>query len=58
MIKIEKGTLSEEFWFDPEPGMIVGGNENEDINFKITTRTQTMTKNTHNEILWTLAEMR
>ncbi|HMD53463.1 MAG TPA: DUF6263 family protein, partial [Phycisphaerae bacterium] len=55
MVKIEKGKLSEELWFDPEPGMIVGGNENEDLILKITTRTQTATKETRNKIQWTLA---
>jgi RNA polymerase sigma factor (sigma-70 family) len=56
MVKIEKAKLSEEFWFDPNPGTIVGGNENEDVTLKITTRTQTATKEQHNKIQWTLAD--
>jgi RNA polymerase sigma factor (sigma-70 family) len=54
MVKIEKGTFSGDTWFDPEVGMIVGGNENEDLILKITTRTQTMTKQTHDKMQWAL----
>lgn len=56
MVKIEKDKLSEEFWFDPDPGTIVGGNENDDLILGITTRTQTATKEEHNAIQWTLAD--
>ncbi len=54
MVKIEKGKISEEFLFDPDPGMIVGGKEDEDLILKITTRTETMTKEEHNKSWWTL----
>lgn len=54
MVKIEKGKFSGDTWFDPEAGMIVGGHENEDLIFKITTRTQTMTKQTHDKMQWAL----
>jgi hypothetical protein len=56
MVEIEKGKISEEFWFDPEPGTIVGGNENVEAILKITTRTQTSTDEEHDKIQWTLAE--
>jgi hypothetical protein len=56
MVKIEKDALSEEFWFDPELGMITAGNENEDYIYKITTRTQTVTKEAHNKSHWTLVD--
>jgi hypothetical protein len=56
MVKIEKGTISEEFWFDPEPGMIVDGNETVEAILKITTRTETTTDEEHDKIQWTLAE--
>jgi hypothetical protein len=54
MVKIEKGKISEEFWFYPELGMIAGGNESIDAILKITTRTQTMTNENHNKSAWTL----
>ncbi len=55
MVQIQKGKISEEFWFDPELGMIAGGNENQDVICKITTRTQTVTDAVHNKLQWTLA---
>jgi RNA polymerase sigma factor (sigma-70 family) len=54
MVKIEKGKISEEFWFDPDLGMIAGGNENVDAILKITTRTQTMMDENHEKSQWTL----
>jgi hypothetical protein len=55
MVKIEKGTISKEFWFDPELGLIAG-NGDEDLILKITTRTQTMTKEDHYKSQWTVTE--
>jgi len=55
LVKIEKATISEECWFDPELGIFVGGYENQDGIFKITTRTQTITDEMHNKSRWTLA---
>ena len=57
MVKIEKGRISGDIWFDPELGLAVGGNDNEDLILKITTRTQTMTKQTHNKSQWTLVDV-
>jgi len=57
MVKIEKGKLSEEYWFDPELGMIAGGTENFDLISKGTTRTQTGTVEQHDKSRWTLAEV-
>ena len=57
MVKIEKGRISGDIWFDPELGMVVSGNDNEDLTLKITTRTQTMTKQTHNKSQWALADV-
>jgi RNA polymerase sigma factor (sigma-70 family) len=56
LVRIEKGNLAEEFWFDPGPGMIADGNETEDTIFKITTRTQTSTEETHTKLHWTMVE--
>ena len=56
MVEIEKGKLSEEFWFDPKPGMIAGGNENVDVFLKVTSRTQIATDEERDQIRWTLAE--
>ncbi len=55
MVQIEKGDVSQEFWFDPERGL-TAGNGAEDLILKITTRTQTMTKEEHNKSQWTVAE--
>jgi RNA polymerase sigma factor (sigma-70 family) len=55
MVEIKQGNISEEFWFDPELGLIAG-NGNEDLILKITTRTQTMTKEEHNKSQWTVAD--
>ena len=54
MVKIEEGKLSEEFWFDPELGMIADGRENQDFIFKITTRTQSVTGKMQAKSQWTL----
>lgn len=56
MVKIEKGKISGDIWFDPELAMAVGGNENEDLILKITTLTKTMTKQTHNKSQWALVD--
>jgi outer membrane murein-binding lipoprotein Lpp len=41
-VEIEKGETSGDLWFDPELGMIVDVNTDQDMTMKITTRTQTM----------------
>ncbi len=56
MVKIEKGKISEEFLFDPDPGVLVSGSENEDLVLRITTRTDTGTKEEHNKSQWTLTD--
>jgi RNA polymerase sigma factor (sigma-70 family) len=57
LITIEQGKASREYWFDPKLGMVVGVNENSDVTYKITTRTQTMTKEEHTKIRWTLVDV-
>ena len=42
VIKIENGKISGDVWFDPELGMIVEVNNNQDITMNVTTQTQTM----------------
>lgn len=54
-VKIDKGNVAEDFWFDPELGM-VAGNENDDFILKITTRWQTMSEEEHYKSHWTVAE--
>jgi len=56
-VKIDQGKISGEFWYDPELGMVVDGNNNEDLILKITTRTQTLTKQTKNRSRITLMEV-
>jgi len=55
MVEIEKATLSQELWFDPELGA-VEGNEDDHSIYKITTRTETLTKETHNKTRWRVTE--
>ena len=43
-VEIEKGRISGDVWFDPNPGMIVDVHNNQDMTLKITTRTQTLTQ--------------
>jgi len=57
LITIEQGKASREYWFDPKLGMVVGASENSDVTYKITTRTQTMTKEEHTKIRWTLVDV-
>jgi RNA polymerase sigma factor (sigma-70 family) len=57
LITIQQGKASREYWFDPELGMVVGDNENSDVTYKITTRTQKMTKEEHTKIQWTLVDV-
>ena len=57
LVAIDQGKGSGEYWFDPKLGMVVGVNENEDVIYKITTRTQTMTKENHNKTRWTLVDV-
>jgi hypothetical protein len=56
-VKIQKGKISSDLWFDPELGLPVGENENEDLTMKITNRAQTTIKHTKNESRWTLVEV-
>jgi Family of unknown function (DUF6263) len=42
MVEIKKGEISGEFWFDPELGMIVDMNNDQNLTLKVTTRTQTI----------------
>lgn len=57
LIEIEKGKISADLRFDPELGMAVTVDENEDLKLKITTRTETKTQQTHNKVHVTLTEV-
>ena len=56
-IKIEKGRLSGETWFDPELGMIVEGVFNADGNLKISQRGQTLTLPLNEKNRFTLVDV-
>jgi hypothetical protein len=56
-VEIENGKTSGDFWFDPELGMIVDVNSDQDMPMKITTRTQTMTSNLSQKIRLTLVDV-
>jgi Family of unknown function (DUF6263) len=57
VVEIEKGKISGEFWFDPELGMVVDVNSDQDIKMKVTTRTQTMTPQMTQKIRLTLVDV-
>jgi hypothetical protein len=42
-IQIEKGRVSGEFWFDPDLGMLVESDNDQDLTLKVTTQAETMT---------------
>jgi len=56
MVEIKKGKISGEFWYDPALGMIVEGNNNQDLSLKVTTRTQTMTSQFNQKVRVALVE--
>ena len=41
-IQIEKGKVSGEFWYDPDLGMLVESDNDQNMTLKVTTQTQTM----------------
>jgi RNA polymerase sigma factor (sigma-70 family) len=53
-VEIPKGIYTGEFWFDPESGTVVDSNNSEDLTLKITTGTETLTKQEHNKTQVTL----
>jgi hypothetical protein len=57
VIEIEKGKISGDVWFDPELGMIVETDNDQNITMKVTTRTQTMTPQMTQKIRLTLVDV-
>ncbi|MGH7988688.1 MAG: DUF6263 family protein [Limisphaerales bacterium] len=57
VVEIEKGKTSGDFWFDPELGMIVDVNTDQEMPMKITTRAQTMTSHLSQKIRVTLVDV-
>ncbi|HEY3932662.1 MAG TPA: DUF6263 family protein [Verrucomicrobiae bacterium] len=57
VIEIEKGKISGDVWFDPELGMIVETDSDQNITMKVTTRTQTMTPQMTQKIRLTLVDV-
>jgi hypothetical protein len=57
VIEIEKGKISGGVWFDPELGMIVETDSDQNITMKVTTRTQTMTPQMTQKIRLTLVDV-
>jgi len=49
-VEIQKGKLADDFWFDPEAGMIVDVHDNQDMTLKITTRSQSLTQELHQQV--------
>jgi outer membrane murein-binding lipoprotein Lpp len=56
-VQIEKGETSGDVWFDPELGMIVDVNTDQDMTMKITTRAQTMTSQLIQKIRVTVVDV-
>jgi hypothetical protein len=56
-IEIQKGKISGDFWFDPELGVIVDANVNQDMTMKITTRQQTFTQQVNQKIRVALVDV-
>jgi hypothetical protein len=56
VVEIENGKISGDFWFDPELGMIVDVNNDQDMTMKITTRAQTFNQQLTQKIRLTLVD--
>ncbi len=57
LVQIDKAKVSGVAWYDPELGILVGAEQNEELSLKITTPRETATKQTHSKARWTLAEV-
>jgi hypothetical protein len=56
-VEIEKGKTSGDVWFDPELGMIVDVNTDQDMTMKITTRAQTFKQQLSQKIRVTVVDV-
>jgi len=57
VVEIEKGKISGDIWFDPELGMIVEVNNNQNMTMKVTTQARTMTPQMTQKIRLTLVDV-
>ncbi len=57
LVEIQKGKISGDVWFDPELGMIVDVDNNQDMTMKITTRAQTLTQQLNQKIRFSLVDV-
>jgi len=57
VVEIEKGKISGDIWFDPELGMIVEVNNNQNMTMKVTTQARTMTPQMTQKIRMTLVDV-
>jgi hypothetical protein len=57
LVEIEKGKITGDFWFDPELGMIVGANDDEDMQIKVTTQAQSMKPHLTQKVRLTLVDV-
>lgn len=56
-IKVEKGKVSGEIWFDPDLGMVVDGDTEQNMSLKITQRGQTITAQANQKTRSTLVDV-
>ena len=57
VVEIQKGKILGDFWFDPESGMIVDANNDQNITMKITTQTQTFMQQLSQKVRLTLVDV-
>ncbi len=57
LVKIVKASFLGEYWFDPELGMVVGVDDDEDVIYTDTTRTQTLTREERAKTHFTLLDV-
>ena len=57
VIEIQSGKIVGEYWFDPEPGMIVDAHDTQDITLKITTRAETMKQQLNQQVRVSLVDV-
>jgi Family of unknown function (DUF6263) len=57
VVDVQKGTISGDSWFDPELGMFVDINSDQDMKLNITTRNMTLTENLKQNIKMPLVDV-
>jgi hypothetical protein len=57
VVEIKKGRITGEFWFDPDLGMIVEADNNQDLALKITTRAQTLSSQFNQKVRMALVDV-